>query len=543
MKKKDIKNIFVSFIISIIFFSVVIFILNNNPNNNPKIINSQNYKNIKISSVEIPTTTIFFVGDIMLTRGVQSSVSNNFNGDYNKLFENVKEFKDADILMGNLEGDVSDVGNNVGSKYSFKMNPSVLQALKNAGFDIVNFANNHVGDWNIIAFKDTLFRLDRNGILKTGAGLNEEEAKIVTIIKKNGVKFGFLGFSDVGPNWMEAKGDNPGILLATNPKLEEIIKNAKERSDVLIVSFHFGEEYKTIHNERQEILAHKSIDSGADMVIGHHPHVIQDIEEYKGKPIVYSLGNFIFDQSFSKNTMRGMLFSATFENKNLIKTEKRIITLNKKYQPEGIFTEEEVREKDELASSVCPKPEKDYEDMMLLNIGQEIELPDTTYIPKNLRELNDESSTKSICLIKEARDAFEKMVLGAQKDGYTIKASSGFRSYEYQKNILDNAIKSGKKDASISIAKPGNSEHQLGTAIDITGKSINYSSANESFLNSVESAWLEKNSYKYGFIMSYPESKENITGYKFEPWHYRYVGIEKAKEIKDSDLTITEFLK
>jgi len=287
MKKRDIKNIFVSFIISIIFFLVVIFILNNNPNNNPKIINSQNYKNIKISSVEIPTTTIFFVGDIMLTRGVQSSVSNNFNGDYNKLFENVKEFKDADILMGNLEGDVSDVGNNVGSKYSFKMNPSVLQALKNAGFDIVNFANNHVGDWNMIAFKDTLFRLDRNGILKTGAGLNEEEAKIVTIIKKNGVKFGFLGFSDVGPNWMEAKGDNPGILLATNPKLEEIIKNAKERSDVLIVSFHFGEEYKTIHNERQEILAHKSIDSGADMVIGHHPHVIQDIEEYKGKPIVY----------------------------------------------------------------------------------------------------------------------------------------------------------------------------------------------------------------------------------------------------------------
>jgi len=537
MHKKN-KLILISLIVLIIVFIVGTSIAKEN-NKDPIIKTNNIVKNQKKNDI----TTLSFVGDIMLTRGVESSVIKNFEGDYNKLFENVSELKNADILFGNLEGDVSDTGNNVGSEYSFRMNSLVLPALKNAGFDIVSFANNHVGDWNMNAFKDTLARLENIGILKTGAGENKNEAENPTIIEKNGVKFGFLGFSDVGPNWIEAKENTPGILLASDPNIENIIKNAKTKCDVLIISFHFGEEYELTHNTRQENLAHMAIDKGADMIIGHHPHVMEDIEEYKGKPIVYSLGNFIFDQYFSKDTMRGMLFSATYAGKSLIKVEQKIITLNKKYQPEGIFTKEELREREELANSVCSQPKKDYENMMFLNIGQNISLPDKTYIPSDLRELNTESSTKSICLIKEARDAFELMAKDALLDGYTIKASSGYRSYEYQKNLLENAIKNGKKDASVSIAKPGYSEHQLGTAIDITGKSINYSSADNSFLNSVESIWLEKNAYKYGFIMSYPLGKEDITGYKHEPWHYRYVGVDKAKEIKEKEVTITEYLK
>ncbi len=342
---------------------------------------------------------------------------------------------------------------------------------------------------------------------------------------------------------MEAKTDTPGILLASDPTIKDIIMNAKAQSDVLIVSFHFGEEYKTVHNSRQEELAHGAIDSGADMVIGHHPHVIEDVEVYKDKPIVYSLGNFIFDQNFSTNTMRGMLFSATYENSTLVKTEEKIITLNKMYQPEGIFTKEEVREKDEIASGACPTPKKDYEDMLLLNIGQIIGLPDMTYIPKDLRPIKTGSSTKNICLIKEARDAFELMAENAILDEYTIKGSSGFRSYEYQKLLLENAIKSGKNNASVSIAKAGHSEHQLGTAVDITGKSVGYSSADDSFLNSVESVWLEQNAYKYGFVMSYPLDKENITGYRHEPWHYRYVGKDEAKKVRNRNITLTEYLK
>lgn len=489
-------------------------------------------------------TTIYFIGDMMLTRGVKSSVERNFAGDYSKLFENLDELKDADILFGNLEGDVSARGNNVGSKYSFRMEPKVLPVLKDAGFDIVSFANNHVGDWNTTAFEDTLYGLKDNGILKTGAGFDKKEATRPTIIEKNGVKFGFLGFSDVGPAWMEAGENKSGILLANDPNISEIISNAKSECDVLIISFHFGDEYKTVHNVRQEKLAKLAIDNGADMVIGHHPHVIEDVGEYRGKPIVYSLGNFIFDQNFSENTMRGMLFSATFDGDNLINTEEKIIPLSKKFQPEGIFTKEEMREKDELASNDCPKPTKKYNDMMFLNVGQIIKLPDSTYIPDNLRELNDSSSTKKeLCLIKEARDAFEKLTLDAKRDGHTIKASSAFRSYDLQKTLFSDSMKENEQNAKISIAKPGYSEHQLGTAVDLTGSSINYSPATIRFGDTEEFAWLFDNAYKYGFVLSYPKDKEEVTGYKYEPWHYRYVGKNIAKEIKETGMTTTEFLK
>lgn len=489
---------------------------------------------------EAKFTTLYFVGDMMLTRGVKASVDKNFGGDYSKLFENLSELKDADILFGNLEGDVSDKGNNVGSLYSFRMDPVVLPVLKDAGFDIFSFANNHIGDWNMSAFKDTLSRLAEVNILKTGAGVNKEEAESPVIIEKNGIKFGFVGFSDVGPDWMQAKISTPGILLASDPKLPDIIKNAKLKCDVLIVSFHFGEEYKLIHNKRQETLAKTAIDNGADMIIGHHPHVIEDVGVYKEKPIVYSLGNFIFDQYFSKDTMQGMLFSATFDGKNLIETSKRIITLNTKYQPEGIF---EIKEKSNLPST-CLKPKKEYGDMMLLNIGQKIGLPDMTYIPKNLTEVNtDGSIRRGVCLIKDALNAFELMTKSAGKDGVVMKASSGFRSYEIQKTLYTNALKTDGGNISTSVAKPGYSEHQLGTTVDLTGASVNFVSTADNFDLTPEDLWLEKNAYLYGFIQSYPKDKEKITGYKYEPWHYRYVGVENAKKIKESGLTITEFLK
>ena len=541
MRRKTKFTLILLFVL-IIVFAVGISAVKNNIATQVSYLQDNNNAKI-IPQTKTPKTTLFFVGDIMMTRGVKSSVDKNFGGDYSKLFENLSELKNADILFGNLEGDVSLTGNNVGSIYSFRMDPVILPVLKGAGFDIVSFANNHVGDWNMSAFKDTLSRLKDIGILKTGADLNKEGAANPTIIEKNGIKFGFLGFTDVGPNWLEAKTDTPGILLASDPDFGTIIRNAKTKCDVLIVSFHFGEEYKLIHNKRQETLAHTAIDSGADMIIGHHPHIMEDIEKYKNKIIVYSLGNFIFDQYSSKDTMRGMLFSATYDGKNLVETKERVITLNSKYQPEGIFTKEEIIEKDKLASSTCPKPTKEYEDMTLLNIGQKVGLPDITYIPKNLIEVDTLSSTKKgICLTKEAALAFSSLLIAAKKDKESLKASSGFRSYDYQKNLLANAVKSGQKDASTSIAKAGYSEHQLGTAIDITGLSTNYDSASGHFDKTPEDFWLRKNAYLYGFIQSYKEDKTDVTGYKYEPWHYRYVGIEKAKEIKDSGLTITEFL-
>lgn len=539
-KNKKLKStIFILIIITIGIFSISLII-------NKSILVQNELTSLALNSTlpkkidkKSNTTTLYFVGDIMMTRGVETSVKKNFNGNYKELFKNLEELKNADILFANLEGAVSDKGNNVGSKYSFRMDPVVLPVLKEAGFDIVSFANNHIGDWNMTAFKDSLTRLNETGILKTGAGFDKDEAKNPTIIEKNGVLFGFLGFSDVGPNWMEAKEKTPGILLASDPDFENIINNASKKCDILIVSFHWGEEYKTIHNQRQETLAHKAIDSGANMIIGHHPHVIQDIEIYKNSPIVYSLGNFIFDQYFSTDTMKGMLFIATFEGTNLIKTEQKEIILNRTYQPKGIF---EIEKDDKITqNNNCDKPNKEFIDMSLYNVGKKNPLLELSYIPDNLIPLDTSISNKGLCLKENIKDAFVKMKNGAEKDNIFIKITSAFRSYETQKLIYE-AKEKVSDDPGLYLAEPGRSEHQLGTTIDISGSSIDYDRATIKFKNSVEDMWLRDNAHKYGFIQSYPEGKESITGYGYEPWHYRYVGIENAQYIKENNLTILEFL-
>lgn len=281
--------------------------------------------------------TFVFGGDIMLDRGVRSSVNKNFNGDYSVLFEKLDILKKPDITFANFEGVASDKGVDSKNLYSFRMDPSTIPAMRGAGISILSVANNHIGDWGRTAYTDTLNRLRENEIKYTGGGLNEEEAKQPTIIEKYGIKIGFLGFSDKGPNFMQASAEQSGQLLASDPDFEEIIKNASLQVDHLIVSFHFGEEYKTIHNDRQEYLAHRAIDSGAKIVIGHHPHVVQDTEVYKNGFIAYSLGNFIFDQRFSAETMQGMLLEVKLGKAGDMTINKNIVKLNSVFQPDQVI--------------------------------------------------------------------------------------------------------------------------------------------------------------------------------------------------------------
>ncbi|KKR67281.1 MAG: hypothetical protein UU10_C0049G0002 [Parcubacteria group bacterium GW2011_GWF1_40_6] len=281
-----------------------------------------------------------FAGDIMLDRGVESSVIRNFGGNYSALFEKEKKlseiFKKADIAFANLEGPASDQGADQKNLYSFRMDPSVIPALKGAGISILSVANNHVGDWGRLAYADTLARLKENEIFYTGGGQNKEESETPVIIEKYGMKIGYLAFSDVGPNWMEAGVDKAGLLLTNNPRFDEIIFTASKQVDYLVVSFHFGDEYKEKHNARQEYLAHKAIDDGAKIVIGHHPHVTEDTEIYKNGFIAYSLGNFIFDQSWSKPTMQGMILEIKLNRDGSMAVRKNATQLNSVFQLEKI---------------------------------------------------------------------------------------------------------------------------------------------------------------------------------------------------------------
>lgn len=302
------------------------------------ILNEQKITNLEIVKIpEIKKTTLKFVGDIMLDRGVKKSVIKNFNSDYGQLFKNLNLLKEKDILFGNLEGPVSDTGKNLGNLYSFRMSPKVLPTLKEAGFDILSVANNHAGDWGRVAFQDSLNKIKENDLKALGGGKENEITKPI-IFEKNDLKIGYLAFSDVGPNWLKSTLEKDGILLASDPNFEKIIKEASIQTDILIVSFHFGEEYLSQkHNKRQEYLAHKAIDSGAKIIIGHHPHVIEDIEFYQNGLIAYSLGNLIFDQYFSTNTMEGLSLEIELTGKEISRVNKKLIKLNKKFQPETII--------------------------------------------------------------------------------------------------------------------------------------------------------------------------------------------------------------
>lgn len=290
-----------------------------------------------------------FAGDIMLDRGVKNSVIKNFNNDYSALFTKSKELstilKNADITFANLEGTASDQGVDQKNLYSFRMSPVVIPTLKGVGINVLSLANNHVADWGRNAFTDTLARLKENEILYTGGGNNKKEAETPAIIEKYGMKIGYLGFSDVGPNYMSAGTEKAGVLLASNPNFDEIIKNASKQVDYLIVTFHFGEEYETRHNKRQEELAHRAIDNGAKIIIGSHPHVVEDTEVYSPKDctqsscvgyIAYSLGNFIFDQSWSKPTMQGMLLELKLFRDGSMTITKNATQQNSVFQIEKV---------------------------------------------------------------------------------------------------------------------------------------------------------------------------------------------------------------
>lgn len=273
----------------------------------------------------------------MMDRGVRRSIENNFGGEYSALFAQTSYLNESDITFGNLEGSVAYGGRNVGSRFSFRMDPVSLGALRMAGFDIVSFANNHVGDWAMEGFLESLAQLTTNNISYTGAGERYADVRTPTVIDVRGVKVGFLAATDVGPNWLAATETKPGILLASDPDMAAIVARAKEGVDVLVMSVHWGNEYSPA-STRQQKTARSLVDAGVDIVVGHHPHVMQRVEEYNGKLIYYSLGNFIFDQYFSPHTMRGMVATVSIdpETKALTHTEQ-VSTLSRQFIPQALI--------------------------------------------------------------------------------------------------------------------------------------------------------------------------------------------------------------
>ena len=325
------KNSFLALIIVFVLVVCAVWFLND--------AGKATYQNVKEKVVEAPLETahLSFVGDIMLDRAVKGKVNKLGGGDYHFVFEKAAFLQEPDLMFANLEGPVSSRGANVGSIYSFRFDPIVFAVLKNAGFDVLSMANNHIGDWGRLALEDTITLGRQNGFEMVGGGFGYEEARTPKIFDVKGIKVGYVAFSDFGPPSVLLDGTSSstraGVLSADDPNLPFIISDAAREVDILVASFHFGDEYKPLSNERQKRLARLAIESGADIVAGHHPHVEQEVEKYKEGLIAYSLGNFVFDQYFSKETMRGMKLDVMVTKKGIESYSTSTILINENYQP------------------------------------------------------------------------------------------------------------------------------------------------------------------------------------------------------------------
>lgn len=205
-------------------------------------------------------------------------------------------------------------------QYTFRVDPKYASVLPELGADIVTLANNHMLDFGRGPLAETLTALDGAGILHVGAGQNLEEAKALKTMEAVGRVIGFLGATRVIPehSWTASRS-NSGLFTTYDPtKLLGEIQAAKQQCDYVVVYVHWGIERNTEPEEYQKSLARQYIDAGADAVIGAHPHVLQGIEYYQGKPIFYSLGNFIF----ANRTYETMMAELTITDDG---TEVRVI--------------------------------------------------------------------------------------------------------------------------------------------------------------------------------------------------------------------------
>jgi len=276
-------------------------------------------------------------GDIMLERGVEYMVEKYGSGDFKFPFLKIAGYlKGADIVFANLEGPISDKGIKVGSIYSFRHKPESMEGLNYAGFNVISLANNHAFDYGREALEDCLTRLSNVGIDYVGAGFSEDETYSPLIKEIKDTKIGFLAYTNLGPETWKARGDNSGIAWIDGSELSRAkleIEEAKSEVDILIVSLHAGEEYQETPAQFQVDFAKMAIDAGADIIAGHHPHVVQPNEKYKEGWIFYSLGNFIFDQGFSEETMKGQIVEILIKDGEIKKVNPKEVKINDFFQP------------------------------------------------------------------------------------------------------------------------------------------------------------------------------------------------------------------
>lgn len=254
---------------------------------------------------------IHAVGDIMLA-GSGEKIYRKYGYDYP--FAATREIlQQGDIVIGNLESPLASSGIEfTDKKFRFKVDPQAALALKKAGFTHLSLANNHILDFGVAGLQETLAALAANSIISAGAGQNLTAARKAGITAIHGVKVAFLSYSLTYPEEFFAGKETAGTAPGYAALFTADIAAAKKQADCVIVAFHWGGEGLDKPKAYQIIAAHRAIDAGADIIIGHHPHTLQGVEYYGKGVIFYSLGNYAFG-SYSRSSEISMIARITFD--------------------------------------------------------------------------------------------------------------------------------------------------------------------------------------------------------------------------------------
>lgn len=257
-----------------------------------------------LTPVETVSLTVSMVGDCTIGTDIQFDTSRNFNAFYtvngpSYFFENVKSILETDDLtVVNMEGTLTESENRQDKTFAFKGDPSFAEVLTDGSVEAANLANNHSKDYGEESYTDTIRYLEDAGISTFGYDRT-------AVVDVKGIQVGLVGIYELADG-MERESQ----------VIENINAVRNQGADLVIVSFHWGQEKETYPDDIQKSLAHTAVDNGADLVVGHHPHVLQGIEKYNGKNIVYSLGNFCFGGNSNPSDKDTMIFQQTFSFEN-----------------------------------------------------------------------------------------------------------------------------------------------------------------------------------------------------------------------------------
>ena len=275
--------------------------------------------------------TIAITGDIMLGRTVNDQLlATHDRFPFNNTADYLRGF---DLTVGNLECVVSTLGRPEPKEFTFEANPAGFRRLVAAGFDIVSLANNHSGDYGKDAFVDMLQHLPSYEITPLGGGANLAAAHQPVIRTLRTTTVAFLAYCEIGPENFQATATTPGHAWLDPDMMRADIARVRRQADFVVVFTHWGIEYQPVETDHQQAMARLAIDAGADFVVGAHPHVIQPYEMYNGKPIVYSLGNFVFDMMNSEDVRHGNVLALTVQGSRLVDWRLRTARIGDFGQP------------------------------------------------------------------------------------------------------------------------------------------------------------------------------------------------------------------